>query len=221
MLGARRLEAVLLAIDTSAGTSVALLGTDGAVLAERDEPSPRGHAESIGLLLAGAFADADAAPAAVTHVVAGLGPGTFTGLRVGIAAARAFALGVGVPVLGLASHFALVADRTEATLVVTDARRRELAWSAFDGVDDDGIPVLIAGPALAPSEELDAVVAAELGPDTTRFQRLDAASVPAAGLGRIAARRLAAGLPAGDAPDAIYLRAPDVTLSSGPKRVTA
>lgn len=211
---------MLLAIDTSAGTSVALVDADGTVRAECEESNPRGHAESIGLLLAEAFAAADAAPAGITAVVAGLGPGPFTGLRVGIAAARAFALGIGVPALGLASHLALVADRAAPTLVVTDARRREVAWSAFDGLDVHGLPVLTAGPALAPAGELDASFAAALA-DAGRFQRLDAATVPAAGLGRVAARRIAAGQAAGLAPDAIYLRAPDVTLSSGPKRVTA
>jgi len=111
---------VILGIDTSMGTSVALVADDGAVLAERAGDDPRGHAELIGPLLesvlrgsdgpgpaAGSNARAPRGPSAVTAVAVGMGPGPYTGLRVGIAAARAFAAALGVPVLGVVSHEAV------------------------------------------------------------------------------------------------------------------
>ena len=97
---------MLLAIDTSAGTSVAVVDA-GRVLGSADEADTRGHAEAIGRLIVDALAQAGAAPAEITGVVAGMGPGPFTGLRVGIAAARAFAAGRGIPVHPVASHDAV------------------------------------------------------------------------------------------------------------------
>lgn len=204
---------MLLSIDTSAGASVAVIDV-GRVLGEADESDTRSHAEAIGRLIEEALGQASARPSDVEAVVAGMGPGPFTGLRVGIAAAYAFAAGRGVPVLPLASHGAVAWGRTAPTLVVTDARRREVAWSAYDGLDGDGIPRLGAGPSLARPDDLATVVEGY-----ERYERVDAAVISAASLGLLADRLEALGAPFGpDRP--LYLRAPDVTPSSGPKRVT-
>ena len=108
---------MLLAIDTSAGTSVAVVDGDR-VLSEASDPGTRGHAELIGTLIQRALADAEASPADITGVVSGMGPGPFTGLRVGIAAARAFAAGRGIPVHPVASHDAVAFGSTAPVLVV-------------------------------------------------------------------------------------------------------
>ena len=97
---------MLLAIDTSAGTSVAVVDRDAGVLAERVVATPAGHAEVIGTLIAAVPAQA-VEPGLAVGVVVGMGPGPFTGLRVGIAAARAFAFGAGVPVVPIVSHDAI------------------------------------------------------------------------------------------------------------------
>src|SRR5690606_38214102 len=97
---------MILAIDTSTGTSVALLESDGTPILERLEPSPRGHAEAIGGLLSELLVEAGIGPTAIELVAVGMGPGPYTGLRVGIAAAEAFALGRGIPRHGVASHAA-------------------------------------------------------------------------------------------------------------------
>jgi tRNA threonylcarbamoyl adenosine modification protein YeaZ len=225
---------VILAIDTSLGTAVAVVDDDGVVRAEASSDNPLGHAEVIGTLLVRALGDA-AGPigspvpgradlATISYVAAGMGPGPFTGLRVGIAAARTFAQGRGIPVIPIVSHDAialrvLLADAlsgvdTERFAVVTDARRREFAYSVYDGIDDDGLPIRVEGPALAPRDEVDSVLAG-LG-----ARRHDAKAVPATMLGLAAARALAAGRTIGP-DDALYLRSPDVTLSAGPKRVTS
>ncbi|CAN5374262.1 tRNA (adenosine(37)-N6)-threonylcarbamoyltransferase complex dimerization subunit type 1 TsaB [soil metagenome] len=204
---------MLLSIDTSAGTSVAVVDLAGGTLSEVGEADTRGHAEAIGTMIEQALAAAGVLPGDLSGVVAGMGPGPFTGLRVGIAAARAFAFGIGKPVLPMASHDAVAFGRTAPTLVVTDARRREVAWSVYAAPDADGFPVLVTGPHLNHPEDLDTAVegCASLG-------RVDAAQISAASLGMLAERLYAAGRPFGPA-EPLYLRAPDVTLST-PKRVT-
>jgi tRNA threonylcarbamoyladenosine biosynthesis protein TsaB len=226
---------VILAIDTSLGTAVAVIDPDGVVRADVASDNPLGHAEVIGDLLRQAT-DAAAAVAAhgsglaatadapITHVAAGMGPGPFTGLRIGIAAARAFALARGIPVVPVPSHDAialgtLLAAEIEGAevgrfAVVTDARRREFAYTVYDGLDDDGLPVRATEPALAPRDELDARLA-QLG-----AARLDASVVPAALLALAAARAVAAGRTLATA-EPLYLRSPDVTVGHTPKRVSA
>jgi tRNA threonylcarbamoyladenosine biosynthesis protein TsaB len=219
---------VILAIDTSVGTAVAVVDDDGVVLAEASSPNPLGHAEVIGTLLHDALAAASAAPestgAELAHVAAGMGPGPFTGLRVGIAAARAFALGRGIPVVPVASHdavalevflaAALAGTEVARFAVVTDARRREFAFTVYDGIDDDGLPVRATEPALIPRDALEARLG-ELG-----ARRHDAVSISAAMVGIVAGRLVAAGREAAST-EPLYLRSPDVTLPHAPKRVTA
>ena len=225
---------MILGIDTSVGTTVAVVDADGVVRAEESSENPLGHAEVIGTLIARALETAAVSPAlgvtahtdgAITHVAAGMGPGPFTGLRVGIAAARAFALGRGILVIPVVSHDAVALghllqaaiagdDDERAFAVVTDARRREFAYTVYDGMDDDGLPVRASEPALIPRDELDARLA-ELG-----AVRLDAHGVPAALIGVAASRALAAGRTIGP-DDALYLRSPDVTLPGAQKRVSA
>lgn len=205
-------EQCLLAIDTSIGTSVAL-GYAGRVWAVASE-NPRGHAEAIGTLLALVFAESGAAASAVNGVVAGMGPGPFTGLRVGIAAAQAFATGRDAPLYGLQSHEAVALGALEqgaaaGVRVVTDARRRELFVSDYAGLNWAGIPNLAGGPRLV-SRDSYVEAAGEVWPDT----------IDAAGLVRLAARRIASGIEfAGD--QALYLREPDVVKPGSQKRVSA
>lgn len=219
---------MILGIDTSLGSTVAVVEPDGVIRSQVESADPRGHAEVIGTLIAQALAEASLSSADITHVAAGMGPGPFTGLRVGIAAARTFALGRGIPVLPVVSHDAVALELLlhsaltggfeeaddEPFAVITDARRREFAYTLYRGLDDDGLPIRLADPALTPRDEIDDVLA------RAGALRRDAERIPAAMLAVAAARALAAGRTIGPA-DALYLRSPDVTLSSGPKRVTA
>lgn len=202
---------VILAIDTSLGTSVAL-GCDGQIV-EVSSDDPRGHAEHIGTLIAAAFTEAGCAPSRVTGVVAGMGPGPFTGLRVGIAAAHAFAAGCGLHILPLVSHDAaalelLESGATSGVRIVQDAKRRELFVTEYSSLDWAGLPVRSADPHLVPREGYESVVN-EAWPER----------LPAGALVRLAARRLAAGQPF-EADRALYLRLPDVSPPSAPKPVT-
>lgn len=204
---------MILAVDTSLGTAVAIVGDDG-VRSEASTVDPLGHAEVIGDLLHRVIDDASAAP--ITHVVAGMGPGPFTGLRIGIAAARTFALGRGIPVVPVPSHFAAALraietdDVTGPFAIVTDARRREVAVTVFDGTDAEGIPRIVADTVLVPRVELDSALGG--------VRAIEVATLSAADLAVVAERALRAGRTlAGDEP--LYMRHPDVTMPGAPKKV--
>ncbi|WP_295126162.1 tRNA (adenosine(37)-N6)-threonylcarbamoyltransferase complex dimerization subunit type 1 TsaB [uncultured Leifsonia sp.] len=206
---------MLLAIDTSAGTSVAVVDRDGGILAEVGETDTMRHAEVVGDLIAAALDASGTGVSALSGVVAGMGPGPFTGLRVGIAAAAAFAFGAGRPLVPVVSHDAVAYERylaghTGPLLVVTDARRRERYWTAYAGVDEHGLPVRLDGPGLSKPDDI----------PHADLAREAAVEVSAGMLGMIAELRFAAGLPF-DRDEPLYLRSPDVTLSAGPKRVSA
>jgi tRNA threonylcarbamoyl adenosine modification protein YeaZ len=201
---------VLLAIDTSAGIGVAIVDRDAGVLAERASADTRSHAELIGDYIAQCLEESGVAVRDLSGVVAGMGPGPFTGLRVGIAAARAFAIGAAKPVIPVVSHDAVAFGESGPVLVVTDARRREVYVSAYSGADEVGLPVRVDGPALFKPDDV-------VTPDG--YRRLDAATVSAASLGLLAEALYLHGRPfAGTEP--LYLRSPDVTPSDGPKRVS-
>ena len=205
---------MLLAIDTSAGTSVAVVDRDAGILAEAGEADTRRHAEIIGTLIEAVLQQSGVPVTALSGVAVGMGPGPFTGLRVGIAAARAFAFGAGKPVVPVVSHDAIAFGLTEPTLVVTDARRREVYWSAYAGTDPEGLPIRTAGPGLVAPDAL-----AEAVPDFATYRRLDAAEVSAASIGLVAELLYLHKRPFAGS-EALYLRSPDVTLSAGPKRVS-
>lgn len=211
-------EPVLLAIDTALGTSVAL-GIGGRAFEVVSDES-RGHAEVIGDLMARVFEFSGASPAEVTGVVTGIGPGPFTGLRVGIAAAHAFATGRGVPVLPLQGHEAVALAVFEAgaavpdVRVIQDARRRELFVTEYSGLDWRGVPLR--------STEAHIVARADHEPDAFDVWP---ERIPAARLVQLAARRLAStaaaeAISSFEPDQALYLRAPDVKAPGAPKRVT-
>ncbi len=185
---------MILAIDTSIGTSVALTDADGTERASRDDTSVRGHAQVIGTLIADCLVAAGAVPSDVRAVAVGMGPGAYTGLRVGIAAGRAFALGRGIPTLPVASH---------------DAIREEL------GLGDD---VAVATPAGRRGHYVSANGETRLSHDDPG-SAVQPGRVSAAAVARVALARRAAGLPTGPA-EPLYLREPDITPSAGPKRVS-
>ena len=195
---------MILAIDTSAGTSVALVG-DGIVV-ESATPDTRSHAEHIGVFIERVLADSGSTPDAVSAVVVGLGPGPFTGLRVGIAAGITFALGRDVPVYGVPSHDAAAVGQSACT-VATDVRRRELAWTSYrDGVALDG-PRLTTESTLADEADL------------REFPEVRATTISAALLATAALSRIDRGDDVTSLTP-LYLRAPDATPNNGPKRVT-
>jgi tRNA threonylcarbamoyladenosine biosynthesis protein TsaB len=93
---------MILAFDTCLGAVSAALNVRGRITG-RFELCPTGHAERLMPVIEGALADAGMAFADLHRIAVTLGPGGFTGLRVGISAARAFGLALGVPVVGVSS----------------------------------------------------------------------------------------------------------------------
>lgn len=214
---------MILAVDTSIGSAVVVVDDDGLVRGSAVSETRLGHAEAIGLLLERALAEASATPSDITHVVAGMGPGPFTGLRIGIAAARVFALARAVPLVPVVSHdAAALASRGAAVpaggpqpgrfAIVTDARRREIAVTVYDGIDGDGMPRKIEGPALQAAGTDVAIDGLEL--DEVHV----VTSIDPTGLALLAARAVATGRGLATS-EPLYLRAPDVTIGHAPKRV--
>jgi tRNA threonylcarbamoyl adenosine modification protein YeaZ len=140
---------LVLAIDTATPAVTAGVVSDGELLAERLTIDPRAHAERITPNVLGALADAGRSMADLGAVVVGCGPGPFTGLRVGMATAAAYGHALGIPVYGVCSLDAIGGQTTGETLVVTDARRREVYWARYrDGVR-------IGGPAVSAPASVD------------------------------------------------------------------
>jgi tRNA threonylcarbamoyl adenosine modification protein YeaZ len=130
---------LVLAIDTATPAVTAGIVCNGDLLAERVTVDPRAHAERITPNVLGALADAGLMMADLHAVVVGCGPGPFTGLRVGMATAAAYGHALGIPVHGVCSLDAIGGRTTGETLVVTDARRREVYWARYrDGIRIDG-----------------------------------------------------------------------------------
>ena len=209
---------LVLALDTATPTLVAGLARwspDGAteVLAERAVPSGNRHAELLTVAVTEVLRDTGLALADVDAVVTGLGPGPFTGLRVGVVTATALGDARGLPVVGVCS---LDAVGSGARTVVTDARRKEVYWAAYaaDGSRADG-------PGVVRPEEL--AVAGPVVGDARFAERLGLEVVPAevttAGLVRAAAPQLAD--PSSAAPLVpLYLRRPDAVPPTSFKPVT-
>jgi tRNA threonylcarbamoyl adenosine modification protein YeaZ len=109
-----------LAFDTATSVATAALVRDGEVLGERSSRAVRVLEDAAGI-----FRESGADPAELTGIVVGIGPGSFTGMRMGIAAARGLSLALDVPVAGVSTLSALTAGAPGA-LPVIDAGRREV-----------------------------------------------------------------------------------------------
>ena len=203
---------VLLAIDTSSGTAVAVL-VDGVVVSETYEPDTMQHAEQIGLQIQKALVAAGKKSSDVTAVAVGLGPGPFTGLRVGIAAAKMFAEGVGAAILGVGSldAIAFTKELSEPTLVLTDARRSEVFFGLYQGKSKAGSPKALLGPGVKKQSDLEA----ELKSSGQSYE-IVSGSISAAALGLLALAQLSEGT-ANSSILANYLRAPDAVPAKGKK----
>jgi tRNA threonylcarbamoyladenosine biosynthesis protein TsaB len=124
-------EALTLVMDSATARAVCGLVQDGSELAFASAEG--GHAAQRSLVLVDeVLARAGRAPGDLSRIVAGCGPGSFTGLRIGIATARGLALGLGLPCSGVSTLAALAAGAPGA-LALIDARRGELFAPGEDG----------------------------------------------------------------------------------------
>jgi tRNA threonylcarbamoyladenosine biosynthesis protein TsaB len=240
----------LLAFDTAtAATTVALALEDENVLTRRHEPAPGerpGHVSELLPFALELLAEAGLDFAQLDRLAVGVGPGTFTGLRIGVATARALAHSHDLPLVGVSSLRSLATGASQGsaapmaptTLAVLDARRGEAfaaAWRTGDA-EQPAAEALLAPAALTPAALADATVALPagvmaVGDGAVRFRDVLAAAgavVPAddSAVHRVDAAvhaRLATAMEP-DARDAVlpaYLRLPDAELALRRRRATA
>jgi len=151
---------LVLVVDTSTPAvtaSVVDVGANAQVesVAQRVTIDARAHGELLGPAIEAVLATARARPGDLTAIVAGLGPGPFTGLRVGLVTAAVMGQALGIPTYGVCSLDGIGAQGTGAVLVATDARRKEIYWAAYR----DGVRVL--GPAVNRPADVLGVLAAD------------------------------------------------------------
>ena len=196
-----------LAVDTSTVVAAAV-AKDGHILASAVVDDTRAHAEELMPLVQRVIADAGITLADIDRIVTGVGPGPFTGLRVGVVTALTLAEVLDVPVVGACSLDAVAAQwastgAPEEFLVVSDARRKEVYWARYDGIGrrlsgpevsaPDALPALpLAGPGAH-------LVGDSSGPVALDAGWLAAVDLPDAGL------------------EPLYLRRPDAEVSTSIK----
>lgn len=221
----------VLGLDTATGDATVAVRRAGSLVVERcAEPAPGGRPRHASML-AREVEDAVAAAGGwerIEVIAAGVGPGTFTGLRVGIATARALAQGHGLGVVGVSSLAALARGIGERyprrlRLAVIDARRKEVFAALFDDSGGQLWEPFVAGPEQL-AERLAGLSGEPLaaGDGSLRFrEQLESAGVDvpadADPVHRMAARHVCAlaegiepGLPADLKP--AYLRRPDAEV---------
>lgn len=225
---------MLLALDTATGSIGAAVLADGAVLAEVTHQDSRRHGELLAPAIEEALASAGASVRDLTSVAVGVGPGPFTGLRVGIVTGLVMAAVREIPVHGICSLDALaeqaVAEQVVdgAFVVATDARRKEVYWAVY--AVRDGLPWRTDGPGVAHAADLPESVRAlpAVGRGPLLYDSLRRAGGPvdasAGYLGRVAHRALTGGIATTEAdgillpPEPLYLRHPDAAVP-GPVKV--
>lgn len=151
----------ILAIDTSEShCSAALLLADGN-LACRMEDIGRGHAERLLPMIEELLIETDQSYSDLTRVAVVTGPGTFTGLRIGLSVARGLALSLDIPCVGLRSLTVLAAsimgDSGMPVHVVTKGRGGQVFYQVYQGVDPGLLPQPLSEPV---NVDLDEVVTA-------------------------------------------------------------
>lgn len=121
----------VLAIDTSVGVSVAILRSNGE-LTQSQAVDHGMQGELTAELISKVIIESGLELGDITDVVVGVGPGPFTGLRVGLVTASVFAHAREIPMHGICSLDAVAFDFAKPCVVVTDARRKELYWARYE-----------------------------------------------------------------------------------------
>ncbi|WP_036328430.1 tRNA (adenosine(37)-N6)-threonylcarbamoyltransferase complex dimerization subunit type 1 TsaB [Microbispora sp. ATCC PTA-5024] len=238
---------LVLAFDTATPAVTAALHDGGRVVAESTTVDARRHGELLAPAVEKVLRDSGAALRDVTAIVAGTGPGPYTGLRVGLMTATALATTVGVPAFGICTLDALAyaAQVDGPFLVATDARRKEVFWARYgdprtrlDGPRVDrphdlpaDLPVVGAGgrmyaeivgaARLTGPEHPSAGALAALAVEHLRgLSPEEAAEIARVPEGRVDSVEKASELGVLGPARPIYLRRPDAQVPGTPKKVT-
>ncbi len=207
---------LVLALDTSSASVTAAVHDGERALAEASVVDGMRHGELLAAQVERVLAAARVARTDLSDVVVGVGPGPFTGLRVGVVTARVLGAVLGAPVSGVCSLdvLAAAADADGPLLVATDARRREVYWACYDRERRR-----IAGPGVAPPAQI-ATTQAVAGRGAALHPAAFPGAVPpeypsAAVLAEAFARGAVEVLP----PFPLYLRDPDAAVPGARKGV--
>ena len=206
---------IRLGIDTSTALVQVAICSDDETLTVFDSPTSLRHGEDLAPAIASTLEDAGTTVGALAEIVVGVGPGPFTGLRVGLVTARTMGFALDIPVVGVCSLDAIAADvDLDEFLVATDARRKEVYLAHYRAGSR------VSGPSVhKPADVASALPVAGEGallyPDS--FGNPIAPTQPAAAtLCRVVAQGAVELLP----PEPLYLRRPDTMAPRPPKRVT-
>lgn len=225
---------LLLTLDTSTPAVTAALSrlvgpAEVATLASRTEVATNRHGELLAPMIESVLSEASAEPGDLTAIGVGLGPGPFTGLRVGIMTAAAMGDALGIPAYGACSLdvIASVLPRGEHSYaVLTDARRRQVYWAAYDETGsrvvgpDIAAPSVLAGQLTGRVTHLVGAGALAYREHFDGFTVIEQPVYPdAAAIGPLLAAKIWSGS-AGDDLTPLYLRRPDATPPGRPKQVT-
>jgi tRNA threonylcarbamoyladenosine biosynthesis protein TsaB len=215
----------VLAFDTALAACSAAVWSDGAILAARLERLDRGHAEALMPMVEAVRTEAGLAYQDIDRLAVTIGPGTFTGLRIGLAAARGLALAIGRPLVGVTTLEALAAGVSEderqgrSVLAVIDARRGEVYAQAFDAglapLVPPSLSTVTGAARLAPAPLLIVgsgalLVQTALVADGKEARVSEAAETPDATV--VAALAAGRAVVSDEMPAPLYLRAPDARL---------
>jgi tRNA threonylcarbamoyladenosine biosynthesis protein TsaB len=212
---------IVLALDTAAGACSAAVTRDGAVLASLSEPMTRGHQERLAPLVQQVMTEAGLEFAQLARIGVTVGPGSFTGLRVGLAFAKGLGLALSRPCIGVGTLEALAASDPGPglTAAVIDAKRGQVYLQVFQ----DGAPVM--APDVLPVETAAARLAEFWAGGLARLVGPGAALLDGVLTGAevheraapdpVALAHLTGSRPAGLPARPLYLRAPDAKLPGG------
>ena len=154
---------MILAIDTSTETaSLALTRGDGDIAAVLTWRAGRNHTMELHPAIDQLLCQAKAAPGDLTGIVVTLGPGSFTGIRIGLATAKGLALGLDIPIVGvetLAAAANAFAWTGRAVWSVVGVGRRQLGAAAYQQADDGGVTKVHEESIVTPAELCDLIIA--------------------------------------------------------------
>ena len=214
---------IVLAIDT-AGTGCFAAVYDSSndrVLAVAGADIGRGHAEQLMAFIDLSLLESGKTLSDIERIAVTIGPGSFTGIRVGVAAARGFALALGIPAVGVSVLAALAAavrdihpDR--AVLAAMDAKRDELYCQIFeaDGTPRDEPRIVEIGDADIMFAGFDGVICGSATPRLTQTHLPDVSQTDRTDIG-VVARLAVSADPSASKPSPLYLRGPDVKSQAG------
>lgn len=135
---------IILGIDTATDSVSVALGEGTQVLAQSEVVSDRQHCEALAPMIDFVCKQVDVSFREIGAVAVDIGPGLFTGMRVGIATAKAIAFSLDVPIIGICALdvLAAAAPSTDSVIVsVIDARRHEIYWAMYRTIEDELVQV--------------------------------------------------------------------------------